>query len=374
MIIIIPVITAFILVNSVYSQDGIKIPVAVVDEDNTNFSKFLADGITANKALKVSITNKKSAEQLVSANTLEAAFVIPKGFEEKLKHEEFNGLITMIKNPRSISAEMIGEGIASSAIKLLCASIASNKVVSEYSKLTGLSDKEKEALWLEAWKHTEEQWNQPEPLMKVDISKINASNARNRAVDSKDSRIILGVISAFLVFFLLQGSWWLSEEERNGTIYRIKLSKVSSWDLIAGNVLFLLLAGISTAAIYLLIFNGIFGIRIDLTFNLFIALVSYIFFISSIVFIFSSFLSPVQLGIFIPVFSLFTALAGGCFWDISLLDKSIGLISLFTPQGWFLKMLDSPDASFIINLLFIFVGIAMIIVSYFRISTYKRVL
>lgn len=372
--IIVPVITAVILVNSVYSKEGLRIPVAVVDEDGTSFSKFLVSGIAKNSALNVKLTNKESAEKMVSSNSLEAAFIIPKGFENRIKNEEFTGLITIIKNPRSISAEMIGESIASSAVKLFCASIASNKVVLEYSQLSQLSEQEKEKIWLEAWEHTKSQWEQPEPLMKIDITKINPISQKNKHQTPKESRIIFGIIAAFLVFFLFQEAWWLSDEERNGTIQRIKLSKVSPLSLIAGNILFMIILGIINALIYLLIFNKVFGININLSLDLLISLVCYIFFISSMVFIFSLFFSENQLGFFIPAFSLFTAIAGGCFWDTSMLDEKIKLISLYTPQGWFLRILEMPSISMTINLFFISIGIVLIAFSYFRISFKNHVL
>lgn len=372
--ILIPVITAVILVNSVYSREGMRIPIAVVDEDHTGFSKFLIDGITKNNALEVKLTDRESAEKMVSSNSLETAFIILQGFEKRIKNEEFKGLITMVKNPGSISAELIGESIASSAVKLFCASAASNKVVFEYSMISKLSEEEKEKIWFEAWEHTKDQWNQPEPLMKVDIVKINTINKKDKLQMPRGSRIVIGIISAFLVFFLLQGAWWLSDDERNGTICRIKISRASSFDLIAGNILFLFFIGLMSAVIYMLIFNTVFGININFTVYLLISISCYIFFISSMVFIFSSLFSAVQLGFFIPAFSLFTAFAGGCFWDTSMLDNSIKLISLFTPQGWFLRIIDEPGTFMTINMLFVIAGIVFIIFSYLRITNRQHTL
>jgi len=365
---------AIILMNSVLSQDGSRIPIAVVDEDNTKFSKFIVDRIKENMALKVNIINQKTAEEMVSSNRLEAAFIISRGLEKKIKQGEYSDLIKMIKNPRSISTEMIAEGIASSAVKLFCASMASNKVVAEYSKLSEITSEEKNKLWNEAWKQTEQQWNQPEPIMKIDVFRVNANTAKNIGSNINGSRIILGVISAFLMFFLLMGAWWLSEEERNGTIFRIKVSTVSPLAIIAGNMLFLYIVGIIQSLLYLMFFRFILNIEVPVTFDLFVSLTAYIFLISAIVFILSAYFTPIQLGIIVPILSLFTALAGGCFWDITIFDSVIQKITLFTPQGLFLKIFDSPEQSITINLFFLLAGTILLLISYIRLKTKERIL
>ena len=372
--ILVPAIMATILMNSVFSQEGSRIPIAVVDEDNTAFSKFVVDRIKENMALKVNIINQKTAEEMVSSNRLEVAFIISRGFEKKIKQGEYSDLIKMIKNPKSISAEMIGEGIASSAVKLFCASMASNKVVAEYSKLSKITFEEKNKLWNETWKQIEQQWNQPEPIMKIDISRVNANTTKNIGSNIDGSRIILGVISAFLMFFLLMGAWWLSEEERNGTIFRIKVSTISPLAIIAGNMLFLYVVGIIQSLLYLLFFRLILNISIPVTFDLFVSLTSYIFLISAIVFILSAYFTPIQLGIIIPIISLFTALAGGCFWDITMFDSVIQKISLLTPQGLLLKIFDSPEQAIAINLFFLLAGTILLWISYIRLKTKERIL
>jgi len=372
--ILVPVIMAIILLNSVSSKQGIKIPIAVVDEDKTEFSKFLIDGVKANRALNVSVTNTKTAEEMVAYNRIEAAFIIPKGFEERVKKEEFADSIKLIKNPRSISAEMIAEGFASSAAKLICASSASDKVVAEYAKFLTLNMEQRNNLWNEAWKHTADQWNQTEPIMKVDIIKINSNMPQQLGINSKDSRIVLGVIAAFLMFFLLMGAWWMSEEERNGTIYRIRVSTVSPSVIIIGNMLFLCIIGIIQSLLYLTLFKYILDISVPITISLIASFTGYIFLISSIVFLLSAYFTPLQLGIFVPAFSLFSALVGGCFWDITIFDKTIERISLFTPQGLFLKIFDSPELLTAINTFFILIGSLLLWFSYFRLKTKERIL
>ncbi|MGE5329146.1 MAG: ABC transporter permease [Deltaproteobacteria bacterium] len=372
--VLVPFIMAIILVNSVSSKQGIKIPVAVVDEDKTEFSRFIIDGVSKNEALKVILTSRKTAEEMAAYNRIEAGFIISKGFEKRIKNEELTGLIKMIKNPRSISAEMIGESFASSTAKLICASIASNKVVEEYSKLLEVRPEGRDKLWNEAWKHTEEQWNQPEPIMKVDVIKINSRMHQKAGTDSEQARILIGVTAAFLMFFLLMGAWWISEEERNGTMNRIKVSIVSPAMIIAGNMLFLFLAGIIQTLLYLILFRFILDISIPITVTLFASLACYIFVISSIVFLLSAYFTPMQLGVFIPAFSLFTALAGGCFWDVTIFNKTIQYISLFTPQGWFMKIFDSPQFSMIINLFFLLIGSLLLWISNLSLKKKQNIL
>jgi len=328
--------------NSVYSPDGLRpIPIAIVDEDRSDYSGIIVERLKKEKSIKLVETTREKAEKQVAMNMVEAAFVITPDFKEKIIKEDVNGIIKILKNPSSIAAEMIGETIAGTTMRLLCNAAASNIVVKEYSSLVYSTSKSSQEVWNEAWKHTDDQWNQSKPLMKIDIQDINGSIANINHLVAQNFRILWGVTAAFLMFFLLIGAWWLADEKINGTIIRLLSSTVTPLSLVMANIIFLFIIGIVLSGVLLVIIRYILGISHVPLIPVFLILSSYIFFVSALVLTISVYLSPIQLNFFIPVFSLFTAIIGGCFWNIDVLSDKITKLSLITPQGWAIKALNS---------------------------------
>lgn len=380
MIIIIglPILVTLILFNSVYSPNGFRpIPVAIVDQDKSDFSRVIIERLKKEKSIKLLETTKDDAEKKVASNMLEAAFVIMPGFKEKIKTENASEVIKVIKNPASISSEMIGETIAGTTMRLLCSAAASNIVVKEYQSLSYDLGKSSQEVWDKAWKHTDNQWNQPEPLMKVELIDINGNTEDGSAHFVQNYRILWGVMAAFLMFFLSVGAWWMADEKRNGTLARMLCSTVSPMTIVMGNMIFLFLVGIFQAVVMMAVIKFIFGIDQIPLLPVSVVIASYILFLASFVITVSLYMSPIQLNFFIPVFSLFTAIIGGSFWNIDILSDKITNLSLITPQGWAIKALNSVtmEGSKLDFMLWVMLGfsifsIILMYVSYKKIKSY----
>lgn len=358
-----PILVTAILFNSVYSPDGLRpIPIGIVDEDKSDFSRMVIERLKKEKSLKLLETSKSKAEKLVASNMLEASFVISKGFKEKIIEGNAAGVIKVIKNPGSIAAEMIGESISSIAARLLCSAAASDIVVREYANLGYNPSKNSKETWREAWAYTDAQWNQPVPLMKVDVQDINSEIPTDKVAKGQDFRVLWGVILAFLMFFLLLGAWFMADERRNGTIMRLRCSKISSLTVIAGNIIFLYFIGILQAGIVVLLYKFFWGIKELPVLQVFLILSSYILFTCSLTLIVSVYFAPIQLNFFVPIFSLITAVIGGCFWSIDILSEKVARLSLLTPQGWALKALNTAatGGSKIDSILSVIVGFSII--------------
>lgn len=365
-----PILIYIILLNSIYPHNGIKqIPIGIVDEDETDFSKMVIEHLKKNKGIKVIETDIKDAEKQVSVNMMEAAFIITPGFKENILKENPKGIIKVIKNPASISAEMIGENVASATIYLLCGAAASNFIVEEYKKL-GYSFIKPDEVWREAWKSIENQWNSPEPLMKVEILDIGNNPKFFNPVFNENLRILWGVLTAFIMFFLLYGSWWLIDEKRSGTILRLFTAPISPLAVIMGNIIFLFLLGILQVVLVIVIFGFLLGVERLPVLEILLVFSIYILLVNSIAMLASTIFSSIQLNFFIPVFSIITAVISGCFWNIDILYKEMSKISLFTPQGWVLKILN--EISFgensivsvlpILPIMFVFVVLSVIFI------------
>ena len=369
----IPIAVALIMLNSVYAPNGFRpIPIGIVDQDMSDYSRFIIEVLKKDKFIRLLETSEEDAKAKVSTNMLEAAFVITSGFKERINKQENKGLIKAIKNPSSISAEMIGETIAGTTARLLCTAAASNIVVKEYETFGLNSSKSGKDLWNDAWNFTEAIWNSPEPLMKVDVIEV-LGVVPSTSSKGQDLRILWGVIIAFLMFFLLIGAWWLADEKRNGTITRLLCSSVSPLTLIVSNIVFLYLIGIFQSGILIWIFKLFLGMEGIPLLGVFILLSAYIFLISSMAVMVSVYLTPIQLNFFVPVFSIFTAILGGCFWNMEFISKEITRFGLLTPQGWTLEALNLLMNGRIMSSFIYFVEIGFFITSLlFVLISYKK--
>ena len=371
----VPIVVALILLNSIYSPNGFRpIPIGIIDQDKSDYSRFIVEVLKKDNSIKLLETTEEDAKTKVSTNMLEAAFVITSGFKEKVIKQESKGLIRTIKSPSSISAEMIGETIAGITARFLCNAVASNIVVKEYETIGLSSWKNSRELWNDAWNFSEATWNRPVPLMNVDVIEVEGA-LPSASSKGQDLRVLWGVIIAFLMFFLLIGTWWLADERRNGTITRLLCSSVSPLTLIVSNVIFLYLVGIFQVGILVAIFKLFLGMQEIPLLGVFLLLSAYILLISSIAVLVSVYLAPIQLNFFIPVFSIFTAIIGGCFWNMELLSKDITRFSLLTPQGWALEALNMLinergmwNSIFQIEIGFLIISLLFILISYKKLS------
>jgi ABC-type multidrug transport system permease subunit len=160
-----------------------------------------------------------------------------------------------------------------------------------------------------------------------------------------------GLITAFIMFFMLFGSGWLVEERTNGTIKRLGAGHGAVAVSFGGSVLALLAAGILQIAMFSAILKLFFDIVLFNGVLSYAALLSYLVAVVAISMFLSSVLkTQAQLQAGAPVIALLTGFMGGCFWNFIEMPERIKMLSLLTPQGWALSalnglLLDPADTS-----------------------------
>ena len=160
-----------------------------------------------------------------------------------------------------------------------------------------------------------------------------------------------GLITAFIMFFMLFGIGWLVEERTNGTIKRLSAGRGAVAVSFGGSILALFAAGVLQIAMFGMILRLLFGIVLFNGILSYIALLSYLLAVVAISMFLSSILkTQAQLQAGAPVIALLTGFVGGCFWNFVEMPERIRLLSLLTPQGWALDalnglLLDPSDTS-----------------------------
>lgn len=333
------IIPLFITVATGYALRHEKlnvVPLAIVDEDNSDSSKILVDRLLRKEGLQISLTDSKKAFDMLEGQKVEAVFVIKQGFDDKIAQGNNEEVIDLAKSPSSFAVDYVKELVSGEVMRLTAASMAVEKVTGRYRQSNIPVDNR---LIDDINKYYDSQW-EPGPLMTVDYREIqgNVETEVKRVALPASTATSAGIILVFIMFFILFSSSWIIEERTNGTLKRLIAGPGALRHSFTGNIAALMTAGMLQIALFSLINRLAFGV------NLFTGALSYILFgayllsVISISMLLSSLLkTPAQLQAGAPVFALLTGFAGGCFWNFVDSSKQIRQLAVMTPQGWTLE-------------------------------------
>lgn len=360
-----------------YGKLGV-IPVAAVDEDCSEYSGLLLDRLSKKEGLMMYIVSRENGMKMLEDSGVEQVFAIREGFGEAVLKGESEGLIDLISSSYSYSSGYIREVVAGEVIRLVMANSAANNVAEQYrilgiDKGSGIRD--------EAARYADSLW-EPEPLMTIEYKEWKAGSVTTELhpAVSGSAASSAGLITAFIMFFMLFGSGWLVEERANGTVKRLGAGKGAVAASFAGSVLAMTAAGLLQILLFYVVEKVFFGITLFAGAMDFLVLFAYLLAVIAISLFLSTVLkTPAQLQAGAPVLALFTGFAGGCFWNFIGMPRSIVRISLLTPQGWALRgvnaLLQNPsDYGAALPPLFVLLSIALILmfVSYMILNMQLR--
>ncbi|QNB47899.1 hypothetical protein BR63_17535 [Thermanaerosceptrum fracticalcis] len=339
--VLVPLLFAF-LVSGVQSYEKQNlIPVVIADEDNSDYSRLLIERLAGKEGIQLIVTDKTKAENLVKNYQAEVAFIIKRGFKEAILQENINESITLLKSPVSLSYGIIQEMLASEVMRLASNASAANWVTKIYKQFQLQMTGQPSDLWGSAWKYADSLW-EPEPLMKMEYRELGSTGIivpthKTLPIISLQS---LGMILMFLMFFIMFNSSWLIEERNNFTLQRLVIVPGLLPKYFLANILSLLVLALVQLGIFLSLTRLFFHIFLFTSFYHYIILILYILAVIALGLFLSVFLkTPAQLQAGAPAISLLTSFIGGCFWSFLDPPETIKIMSLFTPQGWALRMI-----------------------------------
>lgn len=367
---IFPLILIYI-VGYIYSPKTInQVPVAVVDEDMSEYSQVLISLIKENEIIHINETTEKYARELVKNNKIEGAYLIKEGFQDNIKKDNYPE-ITVLKSSAAIGADSISEIISSGVVRLLSNSRAANIVVSEYEKGGYVTTLEKEKLWQEVFEASESYWY-PEQLMKLEHKRVDSvSNLNDTASNNGILQLSTGPIGIIVMFLALSLGYvfsMLNREKREGTLQRLFLISGKK-DILLGNLY---------SIVFLLLVQGYFLITVcekllGLSFGisggtLFLIILIYCIYIASIILAISvGASSNSYLNNYYTLIVLITSMIGGSFWSIEVLSAPLQKIARLTPQGLILHVYNLARLQEVFQLIIYIlgmIGISIILILY----------
>ncbi|SCY01969.1 ABC transporter permease [Alkaliphilus peptidifermentans] len=378
-ILVIPIIFTFIA-GGIYSPKTTAetIPIAIVDEDNSQYSNFLIGLIKEEGLLEVIEADIAYGLELVKDHKVEGTYIIKEGFQSLIR-KDLNPQMEVIKSSNSYGADAISEIIASGLVRLQSNARAANIIIKEYEKRQELNDQEKERLWEEIFNHSEGYWY-PQQLMKLDYQSLYF----NQESADKGSPVGFseGPFGVILVFIALSGIYGLgsfSNELKLGTFKRLYLITNSTRALIIGNLAPLVVILSLQASILFFALNKFYGIYTDISLlNLIITVLAYIILTACGVVLLSTFsIKESQLQNRYAIFVLISSIVGGSFWSVDLMPSNLKMVAGLTPQGITMEMFKMANLGNLKMLMIYFVAIIIVsllllLLSKKRIETYLK--
>lgn len=321
-------------ISAVASPGQSALPVAVVDQDRSEYSRLLVERLQARAILRVTLPAEAEAIRLVQTRRLEAALIIEPGLQEALLAGQSEGRIRVVKSPASMAAELVGEYLASEVVRLQANTLAAQQVVAAYEA----RGQGRDGLWQEAWAYADSFW-EPEPLMQIEYREMQAGQPLSSLEPPSIPLTLYGLLASLVLFNALLTAGSLIDERRSGVLLRLRTTHIGPGRYLAGSALATALIGTLTLTAALV------GLDHSPALVEAALLAAYLVASTGAALAAGALLrTRFELQMTAPLLTLFTGLVGGGGAVLATLSRRFATLALLTPQGWLLEGLRSQSA------------------------------
>ncbi|MCH4889433.1 ABC transporter permease [Acidaminobacter sp. JC074] len=340
-----------------------KIPIGLIDQDQSILSEEVVSSLNRNDALKVMSHDLEESEKLLKNNRIEAIFILKDGFSQAIKMTDYEGVIDLVYLDKSNIGPALSDIVASDLMMPISIYKAANQS-KKYEASHGYEDMFNKTRII-GEKLVEESFFQM-PI----ISTLQAPNKQiNQDINITEVLTVnttIGytlVVFSFVILFanghLMNG--WQSKK-------RLLIARIKPVEMYLADTLSIVLSAFMIIIVQVLIL--IIGLKIkdiNAVMTIIISLSLHTVFLSQLVILLTCILQSKSRyqGIIAPILFVLGML-GGAFWSTELLSKDIikvvSLSPIYHTLTWIKNsFLHISEPNYLYYIYFI---IAMIIVSY----------
>ena len=335
MMLIMPLLTA-VMIGSVYQPvaDG-AIPIAWVDEDVSDASRYLTELMQQESLLRLMITNRTDAIDLTRRYRVEGTYIIPAGFEEQLKRDRIPRM-ELIRSAASFGADTIAELIASGVIRLASHHRAASIILNEY-RLADIvvdeSDMRREII-----EHADTYWEDG-PVIPLRVNESLIDDTISREVQRGILSGPHGALTAFITLFAVSIPLLISQEKKAGMWQRILMATGSEAVFRRSYVLSYTFIQMIIALVVIAILTMGFHVQTVISPILLVTLLTaYAFFLAA----FFSWVAQWSLAAdysgSLTFLVMLLCLISGCFWTHDIYPAMVRRLLLLSPPGFFMQL------------------------------------
>lgn len=330
-----PLIFTFVF-GAAVGGDDLRIPVPVVDLDDSEYSRMLIEELKGLDAYAINLTDKEELQRLVSENASQVGLIIPDGFQEAVDKGIIPRLDLVITAQTSTLYSF--EGVLRSSIQKMSFNVSiARSTVDALSKHLVMDDDRTERIKNRVYELASEKWVEALPL-KVN-ARIDTSNKDNVSFNMY-TQTSLGFTLAFSMFTFIFAIGEILEEKKNMIWDRINISPLSKFQIYTGNLIYACAIGVIQMLIMAFVGQTVFRVNWGANIGGVLAiLAAFTFCMVSLGLLMSSFVrTNQQLQVTAPVIVVSASMIGGCYWPLEMVNsKILFMASKFVPPGWAMK-------------------------------------
>ena len=308
-----------------------KVPIAVIDEDNSVTSKRILEGMSHDSSLKCTVIKRADISKNLNDNFVQGVYILNFGLEENLKKQKFDKLITVHYLPHNVFAPGITDVIAGQLLYYVCGVKSASIGEAAMSKNADMN------VYDDIIKYNLSHINDTDFNLPLKIKSISPNVKKENVAlvkgDIVSKQFSLGMVIIFSTLFLLSGSATIMKSRASGVYKRIKAAGVPYSYLLLSDVISNILSGSFVVLLQFSFLYKVMDIRGFRSFVLvIISCIIYMFCMSNLfVLLTRVFKSYITFQSIMPVFILFMGLIGGCLWSIELMPQKIILMAHLMP-------------------------------------------
>lgn len=314
-------------------QKEIAIPIALVDEDKSDFSKLIIERLKNQERIQLHQVPADIAERMLARKEVDSVYILKEGFQEKLLQEEREKSIEVWVTPSSFAEGIVREMIASEVTRITSNIKSAERVVTLFKRLN-FTTHSFERLWQQAYIYTDNQWV-PVPLMTIHYEQMSAEGYRSNSKEGTSYSPFISLWTFFAMLSCFLASDWIVREKQ--TVF----SRIQSTYRGVGSYLFqcsgaLLILHISQTIISYIIFKNFELQKMNVeTLGMMIFFVVFCLSLSIGVASYTSTLNTYYIMSFLLVFVI--GILGGSFFPIQDISNVFAATTSYLPQSLLLK-------------------------------------
>ena len=309
-------------------QSELSIPIAIVDEDQSDFSSVILNRLSKQSNIRLLVVPIKDAKKLLKTNEVDSVFVLKKGFQEKILEQNREGIIEEWVTPSTMAVGIIRELIASEVIRITSNIKAADKVVHLYEAKNIAEHPEQ--IWNMSFTFADNQW-EPEPLMTIDYTHV----AGKRETSNKSEKALFNPSIGLWTFFsmlsiFMSMSWMVREQQTVFTRIRTTAKGLASYLLPSIGAYWVMHSIQATFSYMIFVSLGI----AESSLNMLCSMILFVFFALSLCIWMASYSKNLNHYYLVSIlFVLFIGIAGGSFFPVQEISKHLQQIGFFLPHG-----------------------------------------
>ena len=315
-----------------------RLPIQIVDEDQTSITKYLIDYLEKSTVVKIeSIEKAEKTDQMKQAvddDDLAAVLIIPAGFSDQLKTNGNVNLKAILKDNSTAGVTVLQE-IQAASSRVKAAANAANLTIDIYGPFE-IDDQpaKQDAVYNEAFEEALNAWETP--LVTAVETETAPDGSQATSEENAFAQSLPGMMAQFAIASLMGAATIIVQERKSGAYNRLLGTAVPRFSILTGH--WLSMFGMIFLQFIILVIFGQLFLRLDFlsapwaTLLLSVVSCAFVASLGLLIGIISKEPEHSTILSLIPMF-IFSGL-GGAWVPLDILGEQVQQVSRFTPIFW----------------------------------------